>query len=508
MTGFTTHQDRHVIPRWRTLESTAKMGEIGPSTLHATNLQPAPRHHDSITKTKVTWERCPTVFSASDFVGAAIFYNNPHVAIDAIEFLDRESAITEPLRESIELALPDYFDTPPLPSKPSLSIRKRAELRVAELRERLHTEPKRPFTQLDLALAHTILGHNEKAAQHVTIAQQLAPNNRHVLRSASRFWLHDKDYDQAHEILTQSDRTRHDPWLMAAEIAVGSFTGKTPLFIKKSHDIISDKSLQKSHTSELASAAATVDWHHGAIHKAKKLFDQSLEIPTENSLAQALWVSSKDDFFDPYINPQTFSSAHEAKAQDHYINKNWKQAVTHCNEWQKDQPFSPAPGVDGSFISIVALKDYNLATQFTENGLTANPDDFMLLNNQAVAFINLDEFEKAQTYLSQINPANTAFHDFATFSKTITTGLLKYRTGNIEEGRQLYQSARSLAETTPFPQSDLLARATATHAIEEFPYQTSNYNQLLNDAFELLERQTTPACDILQQELLDLTNPS
>ncbi len=506
MTGFTQNQNRHVIPRWRTLEKTAKMGEIGPSTL--TPEHTAPQNHDAIAKTRATWERCPTIYSASDFIGAAIFYNNPHEAIDAIEFLNRESAITEPLRESIELALPDYFNTPPPAPTPACTIREEAELRIRELREKLHIEPKRPFTQVDLALAHTILGHNEKAKQHITIAQQLAPNDRHVLRSASRFWLHDKDYDQAHEILTQSDRTRHDPWLMAAEVAIGNFIDKKPVFVKEAQNLIADDSLRKSHISELASAVATIDWNHGAISKAKKLFNQSLEEPTENSLAQAVWMSSQDNFFNPNTNIQVFTNAHEAKAHHHYINKNWKQAVEQCDQWQKDQPFSPAPGIDGSFISILAFKDYSLAKQFAENGLIANPDDFLLLNNLAVALINLNEFDEAQTRLSQINPTTTAHHDLASLSKTITTGLLQYRTGNVEQGRQSYLSARSLAEEPAFHQTDLLARATATHAIEEFPHQTDNYSQLLNDAFELLKGHNTPACDILQQQLLDLTDPS
>ena len=126
MTGFTTNQPRFVIPRWRTLEETTHMGELDPSTIRHHPPHPAPQHYDPVAKTKATWKRCPTVFSASDFVGAAIFYEKPHEALDAIEFLNRKSAITEPLRESIDLALPDYFNTPPTQPSPTLSIKEKA----------------------------------------------------------------------------------------------------------------------------------------------------------------------------------------------------------------------------------------------------------------------------------------------------------------------------------------------------------------------------------------------
>ena len=451
MTGFTTNQNRYVIPRWRTLEETASTGELAPSTLHLPTPHPAPQHHDPIAKTKATWERCPTVFSASDFIGAAIFYNKPHEALDAIEFLNRESAITEPLRESIEFALPNYFNTPPPPPSPALSIKEKAEQRINELRSKLHIEPKRPFTQVDIALAHTILGHTEKAAQHITIAQQLAPNDRHVLRSASRFWLHIKDYDQAHDTLNQSERTPHDPWLMAAEIAIGNHIGITPVYAKKAHTLISDQSLQKSHISELASAVATIDWNHGKIHKAKKMLAQSLEYPTENSLAQAIWIFVQDKSLASNNLPWSLPNAYEAKAHDHYVKKNWKQAVEQCEKWQEDQPFSLGPGLDGSFISMVALNDFQRAKKFTETSLVANPNDPFLINNLTVALINLKEFNEAQKRVSQINPSSThaAYRELVIVAKLATTGLLHYRTGNIEQGRQLYVDAPKPSGKTP-----------------------------------------------------------
>ena len=51
------------------------------------------------------------------------------------------------------------------------------------------------------------------------VALQLAPTNRHVLRSASRLFLHLDDSERAYDIIAQSDATVDDPWLIAAELS-------------------------------------------------------------------------------------------------------------------------------------------------------------------------------------------------------------------------------------------------------------------------------------------------
>jgi hypothetical protein len=51
-------------------------------------------------------------------------------------------------------------------------------------------------------------------------ALQLAPQNRHVLRSAARLFLHVGDPECAHDLVARNDATKNDPWLIAAEIAI------------------------------------------------------------------------------------------------------------------------------------------------------------------------------------------------------------------------------------------------------------------------------------------------
>ncbi len=81
---------------------------------------------------------------------------------------------------------------------------------------------------LDLAFYQTMENHVDKAKRSMLVAMQLAPENRFVLRCASRFFLHLNDPDHARDILIRSEGIKTDPWLMAAEISMSAIAGKGP----------------------------------------------------------------------------------------------------------------------------------------------------------------------------------------------------------------------------------------------------------------------------------------
>lgn len=499
MIEITLDQDRQVIPIWRTLENTTKTGELNLRSHEKQTPWPTPRHHDPIAKTKATWKKHPTILSAADFIGAAIFWNRPHEAIDAIEFLDHKSEITKPLRESIELAIPSYFNTPPPTTPPTISIKEKAEQHVKELRAKLHNEPKRPFSQLDLARAYTTLGHNKKARQHILVAQQLAPDDRFVLRSAARFWLHVEENDRAHNILTQSDRTRHDPWLMAAEIAVGNLLEIKPRFVKKARSLFSDNSFPIFHLSELASAVATIEWNHGHHSHSEKLFAKSLEEPTDNSVAQAVWMSSKENFInltdDHWSRPNVF----EAKARKLYQEKKWEDALEQFVLWQNDQPFADEPALSGSFLAATIYENFSQSNEIAQIGLTANPQNPGLLVNAAYALINLERYDEAEILLSRL-PKTDSDPSFEV-ARIANLGLIHYRTQNPQQGHSLYLDARSLAQRSSASYPPLYALVTSFHALEEFRQKSPKHIQLMRSAVSLLREHDNPTCEILIKKL-------
>ena len=65
--------------------------------------------------------------------------------------------------------------------------------------------------------------------------------------------------------------------------------------------------------------------------------------PTENSIAQAVWVSSKDNFINLNEDHWLYPNVFEAKARDFFLREKWEQAIEQCKLWQRDQPFRALP---------------------------------------------------------------------------------------------------------------------------------------------------------------------
>ena len=58
--------------------------------------------------------------------------------------------------------------------------------------------------------------------------------------------------------------------------------------------MLSESRFLNIHTSELASAVATLELNSSNIKRSKRLFDLSLRSPTENSIAQVAWASRQN----------------------------------------------------------------------------------------------------------------------------------------------------------------------------------------------------------------------
>ena len=195
------------------------------------------------------------------------------------------------MREIATRALRQNDATRTVPILPQRKEPSALQAQVRAFRQLLRIEPRDPVTWVDLSRVYAVLGLHDQAARSMNIALHLAGDNRFVLRSASRLWIHMGDADRAHEIIARAERTPNDPWLLAAEIATGSAAGKTPRFTKAATRCLADTRFGLTHLSELASAVATLQLSAGRIKKMRSLFAMSLYNPTENSVAQAAWAS-------------------------------------------------------------------------------------------------------------------------------------------------------------------------------------------------------------------------
>ena len=495
MDGFNVDKDRNVIPRWRTFSDSIERRELNSVASPPTRQSPL---LDSLSQMVIDWQKHQTVGHASDLVGAALTLGREKVAIGAAQFLLRDRLNVSPwARELAEKALGISINV-------EKSTRNLVEIdestlhgQVRALRNLLYIEPKDPITWVELSRIYAILGLDCQAKRCMTVGLQLANNNRFVLRSASRLWVHLDDPGQAHHILTKAERTPHDPWLLAAEIAVGSIDGRKPKFVKTARRMLTDGRFSRGHISELAAAVATVELKSGSIKRSNRLFRLSLEDPTENSIAQAAWASRKDNTI--RFNEQCLehANAFEAKSRAHYHKSEWNKAVEQCKLWHLDQPFSSRPNILGSFIAAVAQEDYETSEELAKRGSKANPTDFTLLNNLACARIYRGNIEGAKEALSRIRPSQISDEDMAVLQAT--KGLLMFRTGDVARGRELYLEARARAQRTK--DKTLIALATAFHTIEEILQAVPEKDSLIREAIKTFNELRDPIFSILEQRL-------
>ena len=154
-----------------------------------------------------------------------------------------------------------------------------------DVRRKLNAYPRNPILWTNLARLYTSLGVQDKATRAMRVALSLAPENRFILRAASRLCLHQGEPEEAHQILLRAPNLTADPWLLAAEIATASARGKTSRLVKTGRNLLESPRHSPFDLSELASALGTLEIMEGNRRAAHRLITVSLGKPTENSIA-------------------------------------------------------------------------------------------------------------------------------------------------------------------------------------------------------------------------------
>ena len=498
MTGFSPVRNRKVVPRWRPFQKTLFLGELD-STSYLSKPREYKNHY--LSKKISNWRNDRTAVHAADALGTAIVLGRELEVTDVANYLVKDCG--DNWRFGLELA--NRVLNPTINSQQSslypteIQIEEQCKL-VKIYRNLLRLESKDPITWVDLSLVYASLGFSEKAEKCMNVALHLARENRFVIRSASRLWIHQDDPEKAHHLIVQSHRTKHDPWLLAAEIATGETANVTPTFTSISRRILKHRVFDAKHLSELASAMATLELEAGNIRRARKYFAQSLEQPTENSIAQAVWASQEKIAIQFETESLTNSKSFEASCQYFVTHGDWKNAINQCLNWQFDQPFSSMPGILGSYLAAVVLEDYSTCEKFAEFSLRANPRNSTLLNNLACAQINLGELEKAENTLSKINILRASNETSETrVVVKITRGLLRTRKGNIDEGRKLYEEA--IEDAQNMRNQRILSHAYTYYALEGISKFGSTSSTVVKKALNSLKRQNDSISGVLAKRL-------
>ncbi|HVE72609.1 MAG TPA: hypothetical protein VNI54_14690 [Thermoanaerobaculia bacterium] len=485
---------RRIIPRWRDAATTASLGELG-------SLTPQTRHvsSEALREKLNDWNTAPSLFVATDIIGTALLsepFDDPKIHEAAAAILHPDSGASGVARRAAEHVL----NGPGSPADANTALVTQAELyhRVHQTRKALWADLRNAMKWVELSQLYTLAGQLEKARATMRMALTLAPDNRYVLRSATRLLVHVKDPAEAWSILRNARRTAHDPWLVAAEIGVAGLLGQSPKLTKAAIALASSGTFRPHDLTEVASSLGTLEAEHGNRRKAKKLFELAMRDPNDNVLAQAAWaaraagVTTSIDLANVDV-PLSF----EARARLHFQQQEWNDALRESEQWFNDQRFSVGAAAFASYISAVVLAQHEKAVALLKEARIANPDDWLVRNNLAFSLASLNRVAEATDVFGGLPPETSSPSRYGVW--LATSGLLAFRSGNIQQGQRLYDQAIEL-----FGRHGLTsARAVAAvfKAREELNTELPTALEAVHEARDLVGRANSVELDTLVAQL-------
>lgn len=428
---------RQVIPRWHTYPMARWLGVT--MAAEATPANPTP---DETYREKIrSWEKSRKLLHAADLVGSALVLNcfDDEQTNEAAQFiLKNRNKISGPLLEVtqsyLRLAKKEPF---PLPEIIIPEESRRFFNVIAGLKRRTKEYPRNPILWMDLAFYYSAIGQTSQADHAVTIALSLNSENRYLLRSGARFYMHVGTPDKALHFLRRSAVGNHDPWLVAAEIAISDTINLPSKKMKKAREMVEARSLNDFHISELASALGTIEIRDGSRKKGKKLFALALQDPTENSLAQATHFAIELGELGSNISQTQLTHSFEAETRLKFCAEDFKGSLEAAKKWFAYQPFSSRPAVSGSYIAGMALGQFDESIKIAKMGQLSSPNDLMLRNNLAFSLASSNRIDEAIETLAKTEETESS--DLEKDTLLATKALIEFRRGNIDAGRKLYE---------------------------------------------------------------------
>lgn len=445
-------KERRVIPSWRDYKRTLQLGELSQSNKSAEPMVL------NINRSTEDWNQIKNIGTAADLINSAFVSGIQNSEVkQAIEFIksdqEKSSSSLLGLIKLIEMESPTpavitnnsllEIDVDTVNEFQAFINNKSFHKVINKTKNRSQNELRNPIVWVELARLYAMRGHEHKAENAILTALHLAPNNRFVLRSATRFFIHKEKFERALYYLRKAEGLKEDPWLISAHIATSSIMGRFSPLIKDGKRLLDSNNYSDYELTELSSSLGTLEFKDGSFKKAKGFFEKSMRMPNDNSLAQLEWVSKDEQRlqvnpfqYDKVINP------FEARALELYERGNWKDAFYNSIKWFLDMPFSKRPALLGSYIAGSLLQDKNAAIILCQVGLQANPHDPTLLNNLVYNLATSDNDQMLDSYVRQmmeIDIKELPNESKITFQATL--GLVALKRGETELGMGMYKVA-------------------------------------------------------------------
>jgi tetratricopeptide (TPR) repeat protein len=430
MASFFSPKHRSVVPRWRLFRSTVAMGELEAPQGVGMSAEPSETPTDQLRD----WRANKTVWHATDLLSAAVVSSHLEVAKEAAHFLIAHSAGATPA--ALDLARDILVPAGETDVESLFEGDWKAVIRT--LRGSVIRDPRSAMQWTDLGLAHTVLGNRPNAIRALSVAVALADENRFVLRSAARCFLHWGEPDRAQAVLRSSPATLADPWLMSAEVAISSARQRPSSLFTEARRMVKSGAFSNYDISELASGLGSLEFEAGSMRHALPMLQRAVLKPTENAVAQVEWVFNKRNKVLPGLEMLNVPRLYEANAVEYYFKGEWDEAIRSALKWLADQPFSSRPADLASYAASL-LERYSDAVNLLEGARDSNPDDQMILNNLAYFSVMAGDIESGHRWIRKVKWDKVERDDRAVLMAT--AGLLEFRSGHHDAGRDLYLQA-------------------------------------------------------------------
>lgn len=341
-----------------------------------------------------------------------------------------------------------------------------------------------PSLYVDLAYYYKKLGQTKKAEHAIKIACLLNPNNPHLIRYISRFFLLQKDIDKALYILTQNENLINHPLIISAEISISEAFNYKSKLLRKGHSITKSESITNQFENELFATFGTLEFNNGNSKKGKRLISQSLLAPNENIIAQARYLTAKFQK-DIDIRNTSVINRFEADTWIAYNKNDFNSVVEQSKKWFYFQPFSASPAIVNTYINSLIFDNEEDSIKMAQNALKITKDSFSLQNNLVVAACRNNQMDLANNEFKKLQ----SFTIKESIDKEVllaTSGLVDYRNGFYEIGRKKYEDAVLNFEHEK--DYEKMARCLYYFACEIKNAKENDYDKVISRSKELAER--------------------
>lgn len=501
MQSKTPNETRNVIPRWRSLNAMAPWELEQARALSNATQSNVSLYADDL----VRWRQEGTIAAAADIFSTGLATSDKSLIWEGgLRLIANESSVESRLIDAVKREIAPT---------PDLQVVRRNVARLEQsdqyirytirlLKRKIRDRPRDAVANLEIARLYAILGQYDQAEKWLMVANALAPNNRVILRAIVQF--HDVigQLEDSLPFLWRAEPLKYDPLVQAAEVAAAEMSGRGSRVAATLRRKLKGVSAVPKPQSEAAMALATLEQSSGLSERSVfRLVKAGLASPTENAVAQAIWVGdqSSRSLIARFPSLEIQRDAFEARANILFDNRQYDAALISAFRWSRDQPFQARPMAFICETAAIYSDKPEWGARYAEAIMSRHNGDWAAVNTALLLFNEIKAFDRAKDAAATLARLATSVTERAFASAG--AGLLAFSLGDVASAQDFYIEAMKL--TREAKRADLTFTAAAFYVLGEARFGFPDAKELA-DAIAMLDRviKRLEAADYRQAEQL------